>query len=240
MRRPRLLDLFCGAGGAAVGYYRAGFDVVGVDVAPQPHYPFEFHEADALVVLRNGVEGSGLKFQLGIDAVHASPPCQGYSRMRHLPWLKGKEYPLLIGVTRDLLQSTGLPWVIENVEDSPLQRAPGLDGSHGVLMCGTMFNLPIYRHRPFEANFPIDQPAHGPHREVIQAGHMLGGRGRVASWDRASRLPVVMECDWMTQKECGQAIPPRYTQHIGTQLLQHLGYDPDELRRPFEAVSHAT
>ena len=194
-----------------MGYHRAGFDVVGVDITAQKRYPFPFIQADATTWPLDG-----------FDAIHASPPCQGYSRMRHLPWLAGKVYPLLIDLMRDRLTATGLPWIIENVEDSPLQRAPGLDGSHGVLMCGTMFELPIYRHRPFEANFPIDQPAHGPHKYVIRAGHMLGDRGRVSSWERESRQADVMGCEWMTQKEVAQAIPPAYTEFIGQQLMANL------------------
>ena len=130
-----------------MGYHRAGFDVVGVDIEPQPHYPFEFLQADALEYLSNPL-------RYGYDAIHASPPCQGYSRMRHLPWLKHKVYPLLIEPVRTLLEAKGLPYIIENVEDSPLERASSLFGTHGVLLCGTMFGLPIYRHRPFECSFP--------------------------------------------------------------------------------------
>lgn len=209
--RPRLLDLFCGAGGAAMGYHRAGFDVVGVDIAPQPHYPFEFHQGDAMTWTLSG-----------FDAIHASPPCQGYSRMRHLPWLKGKDYPLLIEPTRRALGDTGLPYIIENVEDSPLQRAQGLMGVHGILLCGVMFELPIYRHRPFESNVALVQPAHRPHRHVIKPGRMMGARARVSSWERATRKQDVMECGWMTQLEVAQAIPPAYTEYIGVQLLAHL------------------
>lgn len=198
-----------------MGYHRAGFDVVGVDIEPQPHYPFEFIQGDVPAMDLGDLLPS-------FDAIHASPPCQGYSRMRHLPWLAGRVYLLLIDPVRELLAATGLPYVIENVEDSPLQRAPGLDGSHGILLCGTMFELPIYRHRPFETNFPIDQPAHGPHKHVISGGRMLGDRGRASSWERNSRQTTVMGCEWMTQREVGQAIPPAYTEFIGQQLMAHL------------------
>src|SRR6476661_8232697 len=102
--RPRLLDLFCGAGGAAVGYHRAGFDVVGVDINPQPRYPFEFHQGDALTALEHNWQR--------FDAVHASPPCQHYSITRHS---HAKEHPDLVAATRQALQATGLPWVMENV-----------------------------------------------------------------------------------------------------------------------------
>jgi DNA (cytosine-5)-methyltransferase 1 len=199
-KRPRLLDLFCGAGGAAMGYHRAGFDVVGVDVADQPHYPFEFHQADAMTYPLEG-----------FDAIHASPPCQGYSRMRHLPWLAGKEYPLLIGPVRDMLEANGVPWVIENVEDAPMP--------YSTVLCGRTFGLHIYRHRRFGSNILIMAPPHLRHDQVVSAGHLLGNRGRVSTWERQSRMPDVMGCPWMTQKEVAQAIPPAYTELIGAQLL---------------------
>ncbi len=116
----RLLDLFCGAGGAAVGYHNAGFDeIIGVDIKPQPRYPFEFVQADALEYLAE----HGREF----DAIHASPPCQGYSIMHNLPWLRGRDYPLLILPTIEMLEALGKPYVVENVmggvEDAPEARA---------------------------------------------------------------------------------------------------------------------
>lgn len=154
--RPRLLDLFCGAGGAARGYHRAGFDVVGVDINPQPRYPFEFHQGDAMT------------FPLdGFDAIHASPPCPGYSRLRHLPWLKGREWPLLIPGTRDRVSASGVPWVIENVMDAPLD---------GPFLCGLMFGLPVYRHRRFESNAFMLAPGHPGHTVVIGHGRMVNDR----------------------------------------------------------------
>ena len=183
-----------------MGYHRAGFDVVGVDINPQPHYPFEFHQADAMAYPLEG-----------FDAIHASPPCQGYSRMRHLPWLAGKEYPLLIDATRERLSATGVPWVIENVEDAPMP--------YSTVLCGQTFRLPIYRHRRFGSSELIMAPPHQRHKRVITPGHMLKDRGRVSSWERAIRLPEAMGCPWMTQKEVSQAIPPAYTEWIGRQLL---------------------
>jgi DNA (cytosine-5)-methyltransferase 1 len=200
MASPRLLDLFCGAGGAAMGYHRAGFEVVGVDIAPQPHYPFTFHQADAMTWPLEG-----------FDAIHASPPCQGYSRMRHLPWLAGREYPLLLDPVRERLIAAAVPWVIENVEDAPMPWS--------VVLCGTMFDLPIYRHRRFGMSMLILQPQCGPHAEVVFAGRMLKGRGRVSTWERGIRMPEVMGCPWMTQKEVSQAIPPAYTEFIGERLM---------------------
>jgi len=226
--RPRLLDLFCKAGGATKGYQRAGFYVVGVDIEAQPHYcGDEFVQADAMT------------FPLdGFDAIHASPPCQGYSRMRHLPWLAGKQYPLLIDPVRERLQATGLPWVIENVEAAPVARRSDLFGSHGVLLCGTMFGLGVYRHRPFECSHPLLQPQHDRHQDVIQAGRMIGGRARtpvrrgITAWQEeggagghmgnVDRLRAAMGIDWMTGAELSQAIPPAYTTWIGERLLEHL------------------
>lgn len=195
-----------------MGYHRAGFEVVGVDMEPQPHYPFEFHLGEAMTWPLDGY-----------DAIHASPPCQGYSRMRHLPWLRDKVYPLLIEPTRERLRPTGLPWIIENVEDAPLVRGTTMTGEFGVLLCGTMFGLPIYRHRPFESSRPLAQLAHGEHRHIIQAGRGVANRARIPSWEPASRMTDVMGCEWMNQHECGQAIPPAYTEFIGRQLLDQIG-----------------
>src|SRR4051812_30614731 len=115
MNRPRLLDLFCGAGGAAMGYHRAGFDVIRVEIGPQPNYPFEFHQADAMSYSLDG-----------FDAIHASPPCQMYSRaLRHM----SAPQPMLIDAVKDILAETGLPWVIENVEGSPLPTQSDLFGA---------------------------------------------------------------------------------------------------------------
>jgi DNA (cytosine-5)-methyltransferase 1 len=215
MRKPRLLDLFCGAGGAAMGYARAGFEVVGVDIATQPHYPFEFHQGDAIT------------FPLeGYDAIHASPPCQGYSRMRHLPWLKDNEYPMLIEPVRARLRNSGVPWVIENVEDAPLDPS--------FVLCGTMFDLPLYRHRRFESNMLVLSPQHdGKHRHVIWGGRKLGSRyssnsgGVIGVFGHVAGPGIeaardAMGIDWMTRDELIQAIPPAYTEFIGAQLLAAL------------------
>jgi len=229
----RLLDLFCGAGGAAMGYHRAGFEVIGVDINPQPHYPFEFHQADAL------------EFPLeGYDTYHASPPCQAYSRLRHLPWLKGKIYPALIEATRKLLVATGKPWVIENVADAPLGQEYGY-----IMLCGwSLAELPIYRHRLFESNVAMLAPAHRPHPAVIYPGGHLnrrysksGGIGvfgftkgvprsygtfvSVVGYDGTANFPKAKEAmgiDWMTKEELTQAIPPAYTEYIGKYLMEFI------------------
>jgi DNA (cytosine-5)-methyltransferase 1 len=215
MIRRRLLDLCCKAGGAARGYADAGFEVVGVDIEPQPHYPYEFHQADALT------------FPLdGFDAVHASPPCQLFSAMSVCRPGLADEYPDLIGPVRDRLQANGVPWVIENVEGAPLSRATSLFGAHGLMLCGHMFGLPLYRHRLFETSFPISTPYHPAHRiPTSDAGHWRPGTIISVAGNCApiALAREAMGIDWMTRDELAESIPPAYTKHIGRQLLAHLG-----------------
>ncbi len=213
MRPLRLLDCFSGAGGAAVGYSRAGFtEILGVDNRPQPHYPFAFRQADALEFLAGVRPGE-------YALIHCSPPCQGYSRMRHLPWLAGREWPLLIEPLRDILRQTGTPYVIENVVGAPL-----LDP---VCLCGRMFALPLYRHRLFECSEWILHPVHSPHRETIGSGRLLNHRARP---NRQGMVSVIrgdadagrraLDVPWMTRDECCQAVPPAYTKWLGSRLLE--------------------
>lgn len=165
--KPLLLDLFSGAGGAARGYQRAGFYVVGVDTKLQPRYAGdEFVQADAMTYPLEG-----------FDAIHASPPCQHYSIMRNLPWLRDKEYPALIEPIRERLKASGIPWVIENVYGARRsKRRP--DGMQAGYLCGQMFGLPILRHRMFETSFFWLQPSHIPHWGTVRNGRMLGSRAR--------------------------------------------------------------
>ncbi len=205
----RLLDLFAGAGGAAKGYQLAGFYVVGIDNRPQPHYcGDEFHQADAFEFLAE----HGREF----DVIHASPPCQGYSRMRHLPWLKGIAYPMLIPAVREALQNTGKLWVIENVSDAPL---------NGAELCGAALGLPIIRHRRFESNILLLFPP-CPGHDVIYSGKSnmskRGGSSGVMGIPDGMDAKAVMEVPWMTQREARQAIPPAYTRFIGRMLLEAL------------------
>jgi DNA (cytosine-5)-methyltransferase 1 len=221
MSRPLLLDLFCGAGGAAMGYHRAGFDVVGVDIKPQPHYPFEFQQMDAFDALRylaNGWPG------VEPDAIHASPPCQAYSVMKSLKHTK--EHPDLIPGVRELLDASGLPCVIENVPGAPL-RSP-------VMLCGSMFGLRstptryLRRHRLFEFigwNPPLMLPPPCYHQGLAvgvyghgSAGH-LGQRMRTANRDEARLLMGMPDGK---RDGMSQAIPPAYTEFIGSQLIEHL------------------
>ena len=173
----RLLDLYCGAGGAAMGYHRAGFDaIVGIDNRPQPNYPFDYIQADALEYLAE----HGAEF----DAIHASPPCQGYSIMHNLPWLRGREYPLLILPTIEMLEGLGKPYVVENVmgarHGSKTLRKRGLE-DHGLKagwLCGMMFGLPFYRHRLFATNWMWLAPGHGKHKSQRPRGITSDSRGR--------------------------------------------------------------
>ena len=208
MSRPRLLDLFCCAGGAGVGYERAGFEVVGVDIDPQPHYPLEFVQADAIEYLS---EHAG-----EFDAIHASPPCQRYTIAQKI---RKNDHPDLVDPTRDLLIASGKPYVIENVVGSPLISP--------VLLCGAMFpHLNVYRHRLFESNVPFTAPAHPTHRERVtkmgrapKAGermHVVGNFSGVAEAKKA------MGIDWMVRDELREAIPPAYTHWVGQRLLQHV------------------
>lgn len=221
MTRPKLLDLFCCAGGAAMGYHRAGFDIVGVDIEPQPNYPFDFVQGDALEY--------AAEHWREFDAIHASPPCQGYLNLKRVNDSLGREsrHDRLITETRRLLVASGLPYVIENVQDARRElRDP-------VRICGTGLNLPLRRHRLFESNVPLvgiacrhdrfTEPRYwtgwrpkGEHRlsTVVQVYGNAGGR---------EHWPAAMGIDWMTPKEMCEAIPPSFTEHIGRQLIAHVG-----------------
>ena len=205
MSKPRLLDLFCGAGGAAVGYHRAGFEVVGVDIAPQKHYPFAFHQADALT------------FPLdGFDVIHASPPCQAYSNARH----RGKNYPDLLPAMRERLLAQRAPWVIENVVGAPMWQ--------GVMLCGSMFGLQVIRHRLFDSSEWLYPPCGCDHRGEFYSviGHSSfpshQGYGMRDTCVSAAVARRAMGIDWMPHTALSQAIPPAYTQWIGLQLLAAL------------------
>lgn len=215
--KPRILDLFCCAGGAGVGYSRAGFEVVGVDINPQPHYPLPFIKADALAL--------DLKFIKLFDAVHASPPCQSYSDLAKRNG-NADEWPRLIEPVRNLLIESGLPYVIENVEGAPL-RDPAI-------LCGTMFSqLRVLRHRLFETNFPIVLPPHGNHPLVHTLDKRKNHYGKTDEWNDFVQVTGGGNCsiasareamgiDWMTKAEINEAIPPAYTHLIGRQLLNYL------------------
>lgn len=212
--RPRLLDLFAGAGGSSVGYDRAGFEVVGVDVRPQPHFPFRFVQMDALEAVRT--------MAAGFDVIHASPPCQRFSDLAKRNG-NADEWPDLIGPIRALLRKTGKPYIIENVEGAPL-RDP-------IMLCGTMFpGLRVLRHRLFESKIPLVAPDHGRHPLVYTMDKRKAHYGKLD--ERTAFVQVTgggncsiaearsaMGIDWMTKAEINEAIPPAYTFFLGAQLL---------------------
>jgi DNA (cytosine-5)-methyltransferase 1 len=215
MSKPRLLDLFCGAGGAAMGYHRAGFEVVGVDIKPQPRYPFEFIEGDAIENAKQ------LCVRFAFDAIHASPPCQAFSVANNYRPELATKYPDLIPSTRDLVVSSGLPYVIENVPGAPLV-AP-------TMICGSGLGLPLRRHRLFECSFPLMGVgcAHGqfPWREEYK--HSTNRKRRRVAVLGEWRVPFALQkeaagIDWMTLEELSEAIPPAYTEHIGHYLLAEI------------------
>ena len=190
-----------------MGYHRAGFEVVGVDIEPQPHFPFEFHQADAL------------EYPLeGFDAYHASPPCQEYT-MAGQQWRKaGKDYPDLIAQTRERLVATGKPYVIENVPRAPLINP--------IILNGAMFGLRVRRKRLFECSFdipffllPMDERGQFRMGRPVKDGDMITPVGHFSNVPYAQRE---MDIDWMGQKELAQAIPPAYTEFIGRQLMREI------------------
>jgi DNA (cytosine-5)-methyltransferase 1 len=233
--RPRLLDLFCGAGGAAWGYHCAGFEVVGVDVVDQPNYPFCFVRADALATLARLLSGGALCECLDdyalkdFDAIHASPPCQAYSAGGSIPG--AGEHVALVELVRDLLDRSGLPYVIENVVGAPLRNA--------VILCGAAFGLradghDLARHRLFETNWQmglVPPCAHGSSPVIgIYGDRAKASRGetltvRSSRWSRPRGLAVggeAMGIDWMTWRELSQAIPPAYAEHVGGYLMREV------------------
>ena len=194
--RPRLLDLFSGAGGCSMGYYRAGFDVVGVDIEPQPHYPFGFIQADAMTYPLDG-----------FDAIHASPPCQVFSvATQHA---RGNHADLLTPV-RERLMSQATPWVIENVPGAPMRA--------DYRLCGCMFGLGrLRRERWFETSwhgFDMRPACYHPEPAIT-----ITTKGQPNRTGYAAEAAEAMGIDWMTMRERGLAIPPAYTEYIGGELL---------------------
>ena len=218
--RPRLLDLFCGAGGAAMGYHRAGFDVVGVDINPQPNYPFEFIQGDAMQLLRNYRALGFCPF----DVIHASPPCPRYSTIT--PAATRGSHPDLVEPVREALADIGLPYIIENVVGAPMLT--------GFILCGSMFGLKVRRHRLFESNMLIMPPV-CDHASQGQTWGVYGHGGGTTcrrpdgtnrGWKaKPSEFAGLMEMPWALPQEIKLAIPPAYTEFIGTQLLAYLGTD---------------
>jgi DNA (cytosine-5)-methyltransferase 1 len=216
--RPLLLDLFCCQGGAAKGYADAGFEVVGVDSAPQPRYPFPFYRFDAIQVLDAIVHGRGAFMGRKLDAIHASPPCQRYSDAQRI---RDRSHPDLIAPTRERLAAIGLPYVIENVMGAEK------DLHNPIMLCGAMFPpLRVYRHRLFECSFPIAAPDHPPHVAVQVKMGRAPGPGEwlqpVGNFSGASEAREAMQMPWASREGLREAIPPAYTHYVGLRLRNHL------------------
>lgn len=205
-----IADTYCKAGGAGMGYHKAGFKVIGVDIEPQPNYPFEFIQSDALEFIE--------KHRKDFDAWHASPSCQGYSRTKSL---HSNYYPKQIPEVRKALQKTGKPFVIENVVGAPLLNPIKLDG--------TMFGLQVIRKRLFESNIILFQHEKGIKigsvggkdctRKNFKGYYIVSGHhmGTLEEWKKA------MGIDWnIKRSEIVEAIPPQYTEYIGKQLIDYL------------------
>ncbi len=204
--KPRIADLYCAAGGAAVGLARAGFEVEGWDINPQPHYPFTFHLGNALDADLSG-----------FDAVWASPPCQAYTAMQNIR-KNGAAHQDLIGSTRAKLIASGLPWIMENVKGAPLKA--------GLMLCGTMFGLRLIKHRYFESSHPLPfKLMLCDHRDVFDPWH---GKGRTAA-----EMREVQQTPWIpigggASRKRGRsgclnnAIPPVYSEYLGKNLITHL------------------
>lgn len=221
---PHLLDLYSGAGGAAVGYHRAGFRVTGVDVRPMPRYPYDHVHLDAIEFLESW-EPHRASPPFPYSAVHASPPCQGHSRTARFG---NYVWPELIAPTRSRLDALGVPYVIENVRGAPLIHDP--DGESGARrwvteLCGCMFPGQMFTYRPrlFETNFPVDAVDHAPHTARNAAlgrrpapGEFMHVVGNPTGADESRRA---MGIDWMQRRELCEAIPPPYTEYIGRFLL---------------------
>lgn len=208
MNRPSALDLFCGAGGASMGLHRAGFDVVGVDVRPQPRYPFLFVQADA----------TQPPFDLAaFDFIWASPPCQAFTLAQRI---QGNDHPDLIEPVRVMLAASGRPYAIENVTGAPLRRP--------IELCGAMFGLRTYRHRLFETSFPCPQPWHHAH-ELIAPTAKMGRRVQdgefihvVGNFSGVEIAREAMGIDWMARDELSEAIPPAYGEFVALAARQAL------------------
>ena len=203
----RCLDLFCCAGGAAMGLHRAGFDVTGVDIAPQPRYPFRFIQGDALV-----------QDLTGYDFVWASPPCQHYSGMSGCRDGLRETYPDLIGPIRSMLTAWGGPWIIENVMGAPLRNP--------VVLFGAILDLKTSRHRQFDSNLPLTAPPHPAlttpsiNAGLLRPGMILSVAGNCAPVALAREA---MGIDWTNRRELAEAIPPAYSEHLGRQVMAWIG-----------------
>ena len=209
MKRFKCADLFCCGGGAAVGLHRAGFDLVGWDIRPQKHYPFEFR-------LWNALEAD----LTGFDFVWASPPCQAYTQAAMSQRNAGKVYPDLMAATRDKLIASGLPFIIENTPGAPMRV--------DVILCGSMFGLNTIRHRWFEIGFPfyaLTPTCQHPKNPCVVVGHGTTSWARKRNGGKCHTIEenrAAMGIDWMNRDELSQAIPPAYSEWLGRFAYEHL------------------
>ena len=222
-----MLDLYCCQGGAAKGYQQAGFKVAGVDIQPQPRYPFAFAQAPVATIMSLLLAGQRVPFTVNgktewlfladFSGIHASPPCQGYTLAQRI---QGREHPDLIDATREFLEASKLPWIMENVEGAPLRNP--------TLLCGSMFpGLRVYRHRLFEANFPLTAPAHPPHLAHLRKMGRPPEEGDfmhvVGNFSGVKQAKAAMGgLDWMSRDGLRESIPPAYTEYLGRQMAAHI------------------
>lgn len=207
----KLLDLFCGAGGAAKGYYDAGYlDITGVDIEPQKNYPYKFKQADALTIDLSGY-----------DLIHASPPCQQHSKLSATKQVNHNSGWMLQAIY-DRLESSGIPWVIENVQTAQMPNA-----TSQIVLCGSMFGLKVRRHRKFISSEMLLQPKCDHKSQgltVDVTGHSISGRSYKIYKQHGLAIPNeqdkrdAMGIQWMSNDELAQAIPPAYTEFIGRQI----------------------
>lgn len=224
-KKFRLLDLYCGGGGASEGYFWAGFtDITGVDIEPQPNYPYKFVQADALAFLEKLIKNGKIK---DYDFIHASPPCLAHSVANFRAKAEGKVYVDLIAKTRELLQIAGINYCIENVPNAPIRR--------DLILQGAMFNLKVIRVRHFELSFFVLNPPITNQRGEVKAGKAItvagGGykkegaahKGKIyKNKTQRENRNLVMCTPWMrTMKEVNNAIPPPYTAYIGGEFLKN-------------------
>lgn len=202
--RPVALDLYCCQGGASYGLDAAGFQVVGIDIVPQPNYPFPFIRADAITTL-----------PAGFDFVWASPPCQAHTLAQRI---QGRDHPDLIEPTRAMLRASGIPYVIENVVGAPLDNP--------IMLCGSMFGLQTYRHRLFECSFAIDPPHHPDHTAPIRKMGRPVREGEmmhiVGNFSGVQKARDIMGAQWMNRDGLREAIPPAFAKYIGQAALSQI------------------
>lgn len=205
--RPKALDLYCCAGGAGMGLWRAGFDVVGVDIAPQPHYPFEFVQADTFDLTP--------EYLTSFDFLWASPPCQAHTLAQRI---RNNAHPDLIEQTRSMLRHIGKPYCIENVVGAPLIGP--------IELCGAMFGLKVYRHRLFECSFPIKAPRHPAHVAPLRKMGRKPEPGDfmhvVGNFSGVRQAREAMGIDWMVRDELREAIPPAFSKFIADVALRRM------------------